>query len=65
MLIIKQYGQMKWRMIRVMCEWEYQYCTYKGLEFIIHHEGDELLFDVDCKGEFFLLDLGEHFEVVE
>ena len=56
---------MKWRMIRVMCEWEYQYCTYKGLEFIIHHEGDELLFDVDCKGEFFLLDLGEHFEVVE
>ena len=48
-----------------MCEWEYQYCEYHGLEFIIHHEGDELLFDVDCKGEFFLLDLGEHFEVVE
>ena len=49
-----------------MCEWEYQYCTYNGLEFIIHNEGDnELMFDVDYKGELFLLDLGTEMEVVE
>ena len=47
-----------------MCEWEYEYCTYKGLEFIIHHEGDDgLMFDVDYKGELFLLDLQSEFEV--
>ena len=49
-----------------MCEWEHQYCEYNGLEFIIHHESNGyLMFDVDYKGELFLLDLGEHFEVVE
>ena len=49
-----------------MCEWEYQYCTYNGLEFIIHHEGDGyLMFDVDYHGELFLLDLGDEMEVVE
>jgi hypothetical protein len=49
-----------------MPEWEHQYCTYKGLEFIIHCEGDDyLMFDVDYHGELFLLDLGRHFEVVE
>jgi hypothetical protein len=48
-----------------MPEWEHQYCTYKGLEFIIHHDGDMLCFDVDYHGELFLLDLGGHFEVVE
>jgi hypothetical protein len=48
-----------------MCEWEHQYCEYQGLEFIIHHDGDGLCFDVDYKGELFLLDLGEELEVVE
>ena len=50
-----------------MCEWEYTYCTYKGLEFIIHHEGNGtiLMFDVDYRGELFLLDLGEQMEVTE
>ena len=50
-----------------MCEWEHQYCEYKGLEFIIHNESEdqELMFDVDYKGELFLLDLIEEYEVVE
>ena len=49
-----------------MCEWEHQYCEYKGLEFIIHYEGDgHLMFDVDYKGELFLLDLEDTMEVVE
>lgn len=49
-----------------MCEWEYQYYDYNGLEFIIHNEGDnELMFDTDYKGELFLLDLGDEMEVVE
>ena len=52
-------------------EWEYKYCEYKGLEFIIHYDDEldeelkeELLFDVDYKGELFLLDLGDKLEVV-
>ena len=48
-----------------MCEWEYQYCTYNGLEFIIHYTGDELCFDVDYRGKLFLLDLSNEMEVVE
>lgn len=45
-------------------EWEHQYCEYKGLEFIIHDEGDgHLMFDVDYKGELFILDLGFELEV--
>lgn len=49
-----------------MCEWEYTYCQYKGLEFIIHHEGDDdLMFDVDYRGELFILDLGFELEVTE
>ena len=41
----------------MMCEWEYQYCEYNGLEFIIHHESEDtgLMFDIDYKGELFLL----------
>ena len=49
-----------------MCEWEYKYCEHKGLEFYIHNNGDqsdELMFDVDYKGEFLLLDLGDELEV--
>ena len=48
-----------------MCEWEYTYCTYKGLEFIIHYEDDYLMFDVDYRDDLLLLDLGRRFEVVE
>lgn len=48
-----------------MCEFDYKYCEYNGLEFIIHHLGDELLFDVDYKGDLLLLDLGDDYEVVE
>ncbi len=46
-----------------MSEWEYQYDYINGLEFIIHYDGDQLCFDVDYKGELFLLDLGEELEV--
>jgi metal-dependent hydrolase (beta-lactamase superfamily II) len=48
-----------------MCEWEHQYCNYKGLEFIMHYDGETLLFDTDYKGELFLLELEDGFEVVE
>ena len=49
-----------------MCqEWEYNYCTYKGLEFIIHNEdGNELMFDINYKGQLLLLDLGDEMEIV-
>ena len=47
-----------------MCDWEYKYCTYKGLEFIIHHNPDGLMFDVDYKGELLLIDTIDEMEVV-
>ena len=47
-----------------MCEWDYKYCEFEGLEFIIHNNGeDDLMFDVDYKGELFLLDLTNKYEV--
>ena len=47
-----------------MCDWEYKYCEYKGLEFIIHHNSDGLMFDVDYKHELLLIDTIDEMEVV-
>ena len=48
-------------------EWEHTYCRWNGLEFIIQYAkddlGDKLLFDIDYKGELFILDLGDRLEV--
>ena len=49
-----------------MCDWEFKYCECDDLEFYIHCNNeidDELMFDVDYKGEFLIIDLGDTFEV--
>ena len=46
-----------------MCDWDHQYCTYKGLEFVIHQFEGKLYFDVDYKGEFLLIDTDDGMEV--
>lgn len=49
-----------------MCDWEYKYHECDDLEFYIQCDNgidDELMFDVDYKGEFLILDLGDTLEV--
>ena len=46
-----------------MTDCDYTYHECEDLSFIIHFFADELLFDVDYRGELLVIDLGDEYEV--
>ena len=46
-----------------MSDWEHTFCRHEGLEFILHCMDGKLYFDVDYRGEWLLMDLGDEIEV--
>lgn len=46
-----------------MTDYDYTYHKCGDLDFVIHSCNGQLLFDVDYKGEFLVIDLGPEYEV--